>query len=180
MNHAGNFDALLAPYPKQPQPDSGFVPTIKNIKEFDLKTHRFDFPDGELNAQGKFDKNGLFVQDTTSDIAFDKVLRSVKTITYKGIKCPSLAIYNNAPTAPERFRTYSLLDNANKKIAEECTKRWYKYYRVELQRYKKECTGCLVKEIRHSHHQIFLCNPKETELAIRTFLKRSDRKINYG
>lgn len=172
LDHAGNFDSLLAPYPKQPQPDSNFKPTLKNIHDFDFKTYRFKFPDGELNTFGKFDKNGLFIEDTTISFAYSEVLKYVKTISYKGIKCPSLAIYNNAPTAPERFRTYSLLDDANKKIADECTKRWYKYYQIELERYKKECDGCLVREIRNSHHQIFLCNPKETELAIKKFLKQ--------
>ncbi len=172
LDHAGNFDSLLAPYPKQPQPDSNFKPTLKNIIDFDFKTHRFKFPDGELNTFGKFDKNGLFIEDTTIGLAYSEVLKYVKTISYKGIKCPSLAIYNNAPTAPERFRTYYLLDDANKKIADECTKRWYKYYQKELNRYKKECEGCLVKEIRNSHHQLFLCNPKETELAIKNFLKK--------
>ena len=172
LDHAGNFDSLLAPYPKKPQPDSSFIPTLKNIQDDYFKTHQFSFPDGELNTFGIFDKNGLFKEDTTANPAFDNVLKFVKTISYKGIKCPSLAIYNNAPTASERFRTYSLLDSANKIIAEECTKRWYKYYQIELERYKSECKGCLVKEIRNSHHQIFLCNPKETELAIKNFLKQ--------
>jgi pimeloyl-ACP methyl ester carboxylesterase len=172
LDHAGNFDSLLAPFPKEPRPDSTFKPTLKNIQDDYFKTHRFSFPDGELNTFGKFDKNGLFVEDTTAMPAYFSVLKLVKTISYKGIKCPSLAIYNNAPTAPERFRTYALLDSANKKIAEECTKRWYKYYQVELERYKSECKGCLLKEIRNSHHQIFLCNPKETELAIKNFLKQ--------
>jgi non-heme chloroperoxidase len=171
LDHAGNFDSLLAPYPKQPQPDSNFKPTLKNIHDFDFKTHRFKFPDGELTALGKFDENGLFIEDTTISFAFYEVLKYVKPISYKGIQCPSLAIYNNAPTAQERFRTYALLDTANKKIADECTKRWYQYYQIELERYKKECDGCLVKEIQNSHHQIFLCNPMETEIAIRNFLK---------
>jgi pimeloyl-ACP methyl ester carboxylesterase len=172
LDHAGNFDSLLAPYPKEPQPDSTFIPTRKNIQDDYFKTHRFRFPDGEINTFGKFNENGLFIPDTSASTAFENVLKFVKTISYKGINCPSLAIYNNAPTASERFRTYSLLDSANKKIAEACTARWYKYYQTELARYKDECKGCLVKEIRNSHHQIFLCNPKETELAIKKFLTR--------
>ena len=172
LNHAVNFDSLLAPYPQQPQPDSSFKPTRKNIHDFDFKMNRFAFPDGELNALGNFDKNSLFIQDTTSNFSGNKVFKAVKSISYKGIKCPSIAIYNNAPTAPERFREYHLLDTANKKIADECTKRWYTYYKTELERYQQECRGCLVKEIRNSHHQIFLCNPSETEVTIKRFLKQ--------
>lgn len=176
LDHAGNFDSLLAPYPKEPRPDSSFKPTLKNIQDDYFKTHQFNFPNGEIYSFGKFDQDGLFVQDTAANPAYESVLKFVKTISYKEIKCPSLAIYNNAPTAPERFRYYALLDSANQQIAEACTKRWYKYYQVELDRYKKECVGCLVKEIRNAHHQIFLSNPTETEQAIKSFLKQINGK----
>jgi pimeloyl-ACP methyl ester carboxylesterase len=172
LDHAVDLDAMIAPYPKEPQPDSNFKPTLKNIQEDYFKTHQFNFPNGELNALGTFDTNGLFIADTTVYTAFGNIFKFVKTISFKGIKCPSLAIYNNAPTAPERFRTYSLLDEANKKIADECTKRWYRYYQIELARFKRECEGCFVKEIRNAHHQNFLSNPEETEHTIKDFLKK--------
>ena len=165
-----SFDSL-PPLPQTPKPIAEFVPTLKNIQEDYFKGHRFYFPNGELNAQGNFDTNGLFVDDTTVGNSYKKVLQFVKTISYNGIKCPTLAIYNNAPTAPERFRTYATFDAPNKKIAEECTKRWYKYYQIELERYKKECKNWCRQSQPRCTVEIFLSNRKETETAIKNFLK---------
>ena len=178
LDHADNFDSLVAPFPQMPKSTDTFVPTLKNIQEDYFKGHRFHIPVGEINAAGIFDTNGLFIVDTTIGYSYNKVLQYVKPISYKGIKCPSLAIYDNAPTAPERFRTYALLDSANKKIAEACTNRWYQYYKIQVARYKKECKDCLVQEIRQAHHVIFLSNPEETEMAIRRFLKHYRNFVN--
>ncbi len=163
---------VLGKQPQTPPPPDNFKPTLKNIDEDYFNSHGFYFPHGELNALGKFDSSGLFKEDTTVPYSMNKVIESVKQITYKNTKCPTLAIYNYAPTVQERFRAYALFDSANKIVAEESLQRWNKYYETELERYKKECTNCKFVEMRDAHHQIFLIKPKETEMAIRKFLKQ--------
>lgn len=171
LNHAVDFNKLLGPFPQTPKPTEAFVPTLKNVQADYFAGHGFYFPLGELNALGKFDKNGLYLDDTTAYSAYDKIINAGKPISYKGMKCRSLAIYVKAPTVAERFRTYALFDSTNKKIAEKSFPKWNKYYQTEMARYKTECYNCVVKEIRGAQHYIFLSNSKETEILIRNFLK---------
>ena len=89
LNHAVNFDSLLAPYPQQPQPDSSFKPTRKNIHDFDFKMNRFPFPDGELNALGNFDKNTTSKVSTSAGPIFYN-----RSIHFCDMFC--IVVYKNA------------------------------------------------------------------------------------
>ena len=171
LNHSYD-DSILGKSPQKPSPPNDFKPTLNNLEEDYFKSHGFYFPIGEINnSWGKFDNNRLLVNDTTTYYGFTKIIQALKPITYKNIKCPSLAIYVKAPTAPDRFKAYDLFDSTNKRIAEEALPRWTNYYTTEIERYKKECSNCKVEEILGAHHVIFLSHPKETEILIRNFLK---------
>ncbi len=166
-------DSILGKSPQSPAPSLDFKPTLQNLEEDYFKGHGFYIPESEItNSWGKFNKNGLLVDDTTTYYSFSKMNKALKSISYKNIACPSLAIYVDAPTAPERFKAFNLFDSANKLIAEEALPRWTNYYDTEINRFKKECKNCEVVKIRGAHHCIFLSNPNETEIAIRKFLKK--------
>ena len=132
----------------------------------------FNFPRGEITAINEFDKNGRYVEDTSliASLAFTEILKYSKPVSYKAIKCPSLAIYAKRETVFERYKEYNLFDTTNKRIATEAIVRWNKYYKTEVENYKQECPSCKVEEIVSGHHYIFLSHPFETEKLIKQFL----------
>jgi pimeloyl-ACP methyl ester carboxylesterase len=164
--------SVLGKTPQPPQPSDSTLPKVEDIIKDQRKYWGFNFPRGEITATNKFDKNGRYVEDTSliASLAFTEILKYAKPVSYKAIKCPSLAIYAKRETVFERYKEYNLFDTTNKRIATEAIVRWNKYYKTEVENYKQECPSCKVEEIVSGHHYIFLSHPFETEKLIKQFL----------
>jgi pimeloyl-ACP methyl ester carboxylesterase len=163
--------SVLGQTPISPNIPDTIPLTVESVSKSQKNEDGFTFPIGEWIATNNINANGILSEDTTSYYSFDAVLKGVKPISFKGTKCPSLAIYGRRETVFDRYKAYQRFDTANKRIAAEAILRWNKYYQTEIKNYKKECLNCKVEEIVGGHHYIFLSNPIQTETLIRQFLK---------
>ncbi len=168
-NHA-DF-SVLGQTPQSPNLPDTLPFTVDYVSNEQKKQDGFTFPIGEWTSTNNINSNGTMTDDTTVYYSFEQVLKLVKPISFKGVKCRSLAIYGKRETVSDRYKGYQLFDTTNKRIASEAIIRWNKYYQTEVSNFKKECLNYNVEEIVSGHHYIFLSHPNETEKLIKNFLK---------
>jgi len=167
-----NFMTTLMPYlPAFPNPTTKDSSSFDNLKAFLVKTMGVTMPDEEIKSTTVFSKDGKYQKDVTPGEIQGKIISGIERPNYKSINCPALSIYAINSSVYTTMPFYDSLDVANKKKADTCFTIFNNITKEQIALFKKEVKNGRVKEIKGSHHYVYISNPVETENQIREFLK---------
>lgn len=167
-----NLMQLLGPFMNLfPVPNSTDSLSLKNLKDFALRTSGVVMPDDEFKNTCIFTKEGKFQKDVTPGEIQGQIIGGIERPNYKNISCPALAIYAIATSVKSFFPFYDSLNTENKKRADTCFSFFENDSKKQIDLFKSEVAKGVTKEIKGAHHYTFISHPKETENLIREFLK---------
>ncbi len=133
------------------------------------------FPDAEVRAFARFDSNGRFAGtvgfgDSVAEHRIGHLLSHLPPPAYRGLTCPSLAIFAVADSAATYFPWYGALDSAGKADAVRYFRLLSVGLRADREQYRQNAPSPHVVEIHNASHWVFLSNRDETLNAMRAFL----------
>lgn len=165
-------NAGALPFPTFPKGMAKDSLSVQDLNEDLKKLRGFVFPDDELRHQYVFSPQGFRTKSVTPPRVPGAIVKGVRLLDYKGVKCPALAIYGQRNTAEQWFASFPYMDSTNQqKAVNNFMPAWKTYYTTEINRFKTEKPDGIVKEILGADHYTFLTHPDETERLIRAFLK---------
>ena len=161
--------------PQVPGPEQRMTPgdkeSVERLNQYLARTLGYRYPEGELRATGGvFDANGKFIRDVVSSGAGRQVLSSVQSPDYRGIRVPTLAIYQ-----PMTLR--SLYPNADafeapaRGLAERQVREARIWWQYSIDQYRAQAANGRTVVLESGGHHVFLTNASEVARLMLSFLE---------
>ena len=160
--------------PQVPGPDQPMTQqdkeSVGQLNDYLARTLGYRYPEAEIRATGGvFDSNGQVIRDVVPSGAGRQMLNSVERPDYRGVRVPTLAIYQ-----PMTLR--SLYPNAGtfgaqaSELAERQVREARLWWQHSMDQYRRETPNGRTVVLESGGHHVFLTNESEVARLIVSFL----------
>jgi non-heme chloroperoxidase len=166
------YDHTLTP--QMPGPDQPITArdkeSVDRLNDYLVRALGYRYPEAEIRATGGvFDSKGQFLRDVTSSGAGRQVLNSVERPDYRGLRVPTLAIYQPM-TLRSLYPNAGAFDANARDLAERQVREARVWWQHSIDQYREQAPNGRTVVLESGGHHVFLTNEADVAGLILSFL----------